>query len=207
MHLSHCRSKLDRNRPSLQDRVLPLFAPFKRLQTALSLSITATIQFSATRLLQFNLERLLCISSQFVMNDTFFEEFQQVMTSILGCVQPVRATEARGLPLGHWGWSLEAKKTRRAVHGSKGHFLRDFRRGEGTRKNRSFCAAKKRRALRAARYFFASLTSVAAARTLVTSKALKQGHSASQNRPPFCASMIWEKSLIKLLLRTRAQHK
>ena len=43
-------------------------------------------------------------------------------------------------------------------------------------------------------YLFASLNSLAAARTLMTSKALRQGHSASQNGPPFCASIfLWGK--------------
>ena len=44
-------------------------------------------------------------------------------------------------------------------------------------------------------YCCASLNSLAVARTLMTSKALKQGHSASQNGPPFCASIFFGKVL------------
>ena len=45
------------------------------------------------------------------------------------------------------------------------------------------------------RYFFASLNSSAVARTRMTSNALKQGHGASQNGPPFCSSIFGKSRL------------
>ena len=45
-----------------------------------------------------------------------------VVATILRCVQAVRALKTRGLPLGHWGRSLEAKVACRALPGSEGDF-------------------------------------------------------------------------------------
>ena len=114
---------------------------------------------------------------------------------ILPCVQSLRAIKARGLPLGPLGPVARGQEDPLSAPWLKGSFLAGLPAGRRDTKKSGFPCRKKEgeRCVRPGTYFFASLTSVAAARTLVTSKALKQGHSASQNRPPFCASMIWEK--------------
>ena len=46
MHLSHCRSKLDRNQPSLQGRVLPLLVPIQPAANSQFESTLASTQVS-----------------------------------------------------------------------------------------------------------------------------------------------------------------
>ena len=56
-------------------------------------------------------------------------------------------------------------------------------------------AARRRRDLRALPYLFASLKPLAVTRTLMTSKALRNGHRDSQKSPPspFCFKHLWGK--------------
>ena len=106
---------------------------------------------------------------------------------------------------------VECLLAQRVISGGKTHVCQ---RGEGTEKNCSLSAHtspsfsgsvtwrkvcnRKKKSSACLPYFFASLKLLAAARTLMTWKALSKAHKDSQKSPPspFCSKHLWEKILL-----------
>ena len=127
------------------------------------------------------------------------------------CAQALRASKARGLPLGHRGHS-QSQGSSSSAPWHRGSFLAGRRMSASEVKGpkkiarsmltcppgsvesvtwRMVCSRKKKSSA-CLPYFFASLKLLAAARTLMTWKALRKGHRDSHKGPPspFCSSIF-----------------
>ena len=127
------------------------------------------------------------------------------------CAQALRASKARGLPLGHWGRS-QSQGSSSGAPWHRGSFLAGRRMSASEVKGpekiarsvltcppgsvgsvtwRMVCSRKKKSSA-CLPHFFASLKPLAAARTLMTWKALSKGHKDSQKGPssPFSSSIF-----------------